>query len=234
MSRNVRDLTAAEIDKLARDAWSDAARRALDLGLPVSGSRNGRRFRYHPDGRIEDLGPVVETRATGSASALPNVDLPELYFQGDELPAAYREMAEVGLFQAKDAYERATKFEVPEQMRAFAEKGVSQARDSYAEFKQAVETHNNAVEAVLATASRGAAEYSTKLTEFMKDNAAATVEFAQELLAVKSPFGALELWNSHTRKQVQTLTAQAKELAELVRRTGAEAQANNVSNNGHP
>src|ERR1700693_5232702 len=97
MSRNVLDLTAAEIDKLARDAWSDAARQALERGLPVSGSRDGRRFRYYPDRRKEDLGPVSGLLATEPTSAMSSVDSPKLHFQGKELPEAYREMAEVRL-----------------------------------------------------------------------------------------------------------------------------------------
>src|SRR5277367_2696358 len=61
-------------------------------------------------------------------------------------------------------------FEVPEQMRAFAEKGVSQARDGYAKFKDAAETHNVTVEAVFASFSKGASEYSAKLMEILKTN----------------------------------------------------------------
>ena len=49
-------------------------------------------------------------------------------------------------------------FEVPEQVRAFAEKGVSQARDNYAKFKDAAESNNSAIEAVFATATKGANE----------------------------------------------------------------------------
>jgi hypothetical protein len=59
MRKRVVDLTAEELDKAAGDAWTAAARDALAQGLPVTGSRNGRRFRYHPDGRVEDLGPVA-------------------------------------------------------------------------------------------------------------------------------------------------------------------------------
>jgi phasin len=106
-------------------------------------------------------------------------------------------------------------FEVPEQMRALAEKGVSQARDSYAKFKDAAETHNSTIEAVFTCANKGASEYSAKLMEFMKANATSALDFAQELLAVKSPSDAMELWTSHARKQYETLAAQAKELAEL-------------------
>jgi phasin len=113
-------------------------------------------------------------------------------------------------------------FEVPEQMRAFAEKGVSQARDNYAKFKDAAETHNVTIEAVFTTAAKGASEYSTKLMEFMKANTTATLEFAQELLGIKSPAEAMELWTSHARKQAQTLAAQAKELGELTQKIAAE------------
>ena len=113
-------------------------------------------------------------------------------------------------------------FEVPEQMRAFAEKGVSQARDSYAKFKDAAETHNGTIEAVFTTASKGASEYSAKLMEIMKTNTTASLDFAQELLSVKSPTEAMELWTSHARKQFETFTAQTKQLAELSQKVAAD------------
>jgi phasin len=114
-------------------------------------------------------------------------------------------------------------FEVPEQMRAFAEKGVSQARDSYAKFKDAAETHNSTVEAVFTTVNKGATEYSAKLIEFFKANTTTSLDFAQSLFSVKSPTEAMELWTSHARKQFETLTAQAKELAELSQKVATEA-----------
>ena len=113
-------------------------------------------------------------------------------------------------------------FEVPEQMRAFAEKGVSQARDNYAKFKDVAETHNGTIEAVFTSLSKGASEYSTKLMEVMKSNTTANLNFAQELLAIRSPSEALELWTSHARKQYEALTAQAKELAELSQKVATE------------
>ena len=113
-------------------------------------------------------------------------------------------------------------FEVPEQMRAFAEKGVSQARDSYAKFKDAAETHNSTVEAVFTSLSKGSSAYSAKLIEFFKANTTSSLDFAQELFSVKSPTEAVELWTSHARKQFETYTAQAKELAELGQKVASE------------
>ena len=113
-------------------------------------------------------------------------------------------------------------FEVPEQVRAFAEKGAAQARESYAKFKDAAETHNGTVEAVFTSASKGASEYTAKLVEFMKANSNAQLDFAQQLFGAKSPSEALELWTGHTRKQLETFQAQAKELVELTQRVAAE------------
>jgi phasin len=113
-------------------------------------------------------------------------------------------------------------FEVPEQMRAFAEKGVSQARDNYAKFKDAAESHNGTVEAVFNCVSKGTSEYTAKLMEFMKANTTSNLDFAHELLGIKSPSEAVELWTGHARKQFETLSSQAKELAELGQRVASE------------
>ena len=113
-------------------------------------------------------------------------------------------------------------FEVPEQMRAFAEKGVSHARDSYAKFKDVAETNNGTIEAVFTCASKGASEYSARLMEMMKANTTASLDFAQELLGIKSPSEAVELWTSHAKKQFETLAAQAKELTELGQKVATE------------
>ena len=113
-------------------------------------------------------------------------------------------------------------FEVPEQMRAFAEKGVSQARDNYAKFKDAAESHNGTMEAVFTSASKGASAYSAKVMEFVKTNTTSALDFAQELLCAKTPSEALELWTTHTRKQFETYTVQARELTELSQKVASE------------
>lgn len=59
MKKRVVDLTALDLNQIASDAWRSAAQTALAQGQAVTGSRDGRRLRYHPDGRVEDLGPVT-------------------------------------------------------------------------------------------------------------------------------------------------------------------------------
>jgi phasin len=113
-------------------------------------------------------------------------------------------------------------FEVPEQMRAFAEKGVAQARDSYAKFKDAAESSNTAIEAVVTAATKGANDYTSKMLELVRTNTHASFDFAQELASVKSPTQFFEVWSGFARKQAEALSAQTKELAEIVQKTAAE------------
>jgi phasin len=113
-------------------------------------------------------------------------------------------------------------FEVPEQVRAFAEKGVSQARDGYARLKDVAESNNSTIEAVFASAGKGASEYSAKVMEIIKANTTASLDFAQEMISVKTPSEALELWTGHARKQFETFSAYSKELAELSQKVASE------------
>lgn len=187
MSRSIVDLTPAEIDKLAREAWSDAARQALGRGLPVSGSRDGRRFRYHPDRRLEDLGPVGGTPAIEPTLAMPNIDSPKLHFQGEELPEAYREMAEVRLSQATDVYQRA---------------------------KAEVEATTDLVE-LTKRIGKDASAYQRKLLDIARTNTNAIFDLAEKLAGAKSQAEALEMWVANCRELAETYAAQTKELAEL-------------------
>lgn len=113
-------------------------------------------------------------------------------------------------------------FQLPEQVRAFAEKGVSQARENYSKLKDAAETHNGTIEAVFTSATKGATEYSAKLLDIVKANTAASFDLAQGLVGAKTVSDALEVWTAHARQQVETVTAQTKELVELTRKVAAE------------
>jgi hypothetical protein len=69
MKKRIIDLSPDELDKFASEAWGDAARQAFAQGLPVTGSRDGRRLRYYPDGRVEDLGPVASADASDTTDS---------------------------------------------------------------------------------------------------------------------------------------------------------------------
>lgn len=73
MKKRVVDLSYAELEQFADQAWTAAARDALAQGLSIVGSKDGRLLRYNADGRIEDIGaasgsptPSVEISTTGT------------------------------------------------------------------------------------------------------------------------------------------------------------------------
>src|ERR1043165_2598074 len=57
------------------------------------------------------------------------------------------------------------KVEVPAAFREFAEKGVAQTKEAYEKFKAAAEQNTEMLETVYATASKGTTEYGLKVIE---------------------------------------------------------------------
>jgi len=124
---------------------------------------------------------------------------------------------------SNQAFFATTPFQIPEAFRAFAENGVNQARDGYQKLKAAAESNNEALEAVYASAAKGASGLTAKLVEIAQANVTSSFDFAQSLVGVGSLPEAAELVSAHTRKQFETLTVQSKELAELGQKVATEA-----------
>src|ERR1700691_5794979 len=66
-----------------------------------------------------------------------------------------------------------------------------------------------------AKAIAGGQVYNDKLLEFAQTNSKVAFDFAQNLLAIKSPSEFIERSTEHARKQFEVLTEQSKELAAL-------------------
>jgi hypothetical protein len=79
------------------------------------------------------------------------------------------------------------KMEVPAAFRDIAEKSVSQAKENYEKMKAAAEEATDLLEDTYATVSKGAADYGLKVIEVTRANANAAFDFASELMGVKSP-----------------------------------------------
>jgi len=114
------------------------------------------------------------------------------------------------------------KMEIPAAFRELAEKGVSQAKENYEKMKTAAEEATGLLEGTYATASKGASEYGFKVIEVARTNTNAAFDFATELLNTKSFSDFVELSTAHARKQFEVLTAQSKELAALAQKVATE------------
>jgi len=102
--------------------------------------------------------------------------------------------------------------------REFAEKGVTQAKDTYAKMKTAAEETTGIFETTYANAAKGTADYGLKMVEMARVNSNAAFDFVAELLAAHTLAQVVEISTSHTRKQIELATEQAKELASLAQK----------------
>ncbi len=113
-------------------------------------------------------------------------------------------------------------FEVPPAFRELAEKGVSQAKEQYEKMKSAAEEATGVMEDTYATASKGAAEYGQKVIDNARTNSNAAFDLFGALLSAKSYAEVVELSTGYARKQFETLTEQAKELNAVAQKAGTE------------
>jgi phasin len=140
---------------------------------------------------------MAEATATkAKAKPTPGIFETPKYELPNEVPAAFREFAERGVAQAKDAYER---------MRAAAEESTAVLEDTYA------------------TTAKGVTAYNLKLIECARANTNAAFDFVGQVLTAKSFSEVIELSSAHTRKQFENAAAQGKELTALAQKAAIDA-----------
>jgi len=127
---------------------------------------------------------------------MPKFEMPKSGLPNTEMPAAFREMAE---------------------------KGVEQTRDAYAKAKVASEEAIDLLENTYETAAKQATDYNHKLIEIVRANTRAAFDNVNELLGAKSPPEFIELSTAQMRKQFEIASAQNKELYALAQQVATEA-----------
>jgi phasin len=113
--------------------------------------------------------------------------------------------------------------ELPEAFREMAEKGVEQTRDAYAKAKVASEEAADLLENTYEAAAKRATDYNRKLIEITRTNTRAAFDCVHELLGVKSPSEFIALSTAQMRKQFEIVSEQNKELAALAQEIATEA-----------
>ena len=113
--------------------------------------------------------------------------------------------------------------EMPEAFREMAEKGVEQTRDAYAKAKVASEEAVDLLENTYEAAAKRATDYNRKLIAIVRTNTRAAFDNVHELLGAKSPSEFIELSNAQMRKQFEVVSAQNKELCGLAQEITTEA-----------
>jgi phasin len=114
------------------------------------------------------------------------------------------------------------KVEMPAAFRELAERGVAQAKDTYEKMKAAAEEATDVLETTYSTATKGASDYGLKVIEAARVNTNAAFDFAGELMAAKTLSEIVELSSTHARKQFEALTQQTKELSALAQKVATD------------
>ncbi len=105
-----------------------------------------------------------------------------------------------------------------ESFREFAEKGATQTKEAYAKMKEAAEDATKTVEATLESAQAGSVELGLKAIEALRTNAENSLSHMEALLGVKSVAELFELQTAFLRKQAEVVVEQAKTMQEATRK----------------
>ncbi|MBX5133607.1 phasin [Rhizobium lentis] len=104
-----------------------------------------------------------------------------------------------------------------ESFREFAERGAQQSKDAYAKLKSAGEEAGKTLEATVQTAQAGTVEIGLKAIDVLRVNAETSLSHMEALLGVKSVAEFIELQTSFLRKQAELAVDQAKSIQETTK-----------------
>jgi len=112
--------------------------------------------------------------------------------------------------------------ELPSSLVDLFEKSVARAKDAHEKVTSVMEHSTEAFEEAYTCASRGQAEYRSKIMEIARANANLAFDMAREMLEAKSPAELFESAIAHQRRQFDTAAAQMKELSALTQKVVSE------------
>jgi len=114
---------------------------------------------------------------------------------------------------------------VGEAIRHSTDLTIEQSRASYDRMRQAAEEATANIEAAVTAASSGVAELNLKAFEAVRSSADAAFEFFRAMTEAKTPADLVALQTEHIRKQVESMSAQSREFAELAGKVSVRAFA---------
>ena len=115
-------------------------------------------------------------------------------------------------------------FEIPEAVRDLAERNVEQARSAYSQFMDMARQAQEMMTRSQGAMATGAIEMQSKAMGFAEANMSAGFNFASELAKARDMQEVFEVQQRHAQKQMQTYTAQAQELGNLITAAAEKAK----------
>ena len=135
--------------------------------------------------------PKSKPKAVAAAAAETKFEMPKFEMPKFEMPKF-----EMPKFEMPN-------MEVPPAFREIAEKGLAQAKENYEKMKTAAEQATDVLEDTYATASKGCSGYGLKVIETARANTNAAFDLLGELLSAKSVSEVVELTTAYMRTPVR-------------------------------
>ena len=104
--------------------------------------------------------------------------------------------------------------DAPEQFREMAEKGAAQSKEALEKMSSATSRAADVMQNCYSAAVKGMQDYK-QVARVSHANTKTAFDFAQRMSSVKSPSEFVELSTEHAQQQLTTLTEQTKQLAAL-------------------
>jgi phasin len=159
------------------------------------------------------MAEVKATKTTKPAAAVPAFEMPAFEIPKFEMPKFdFPKLGGAGI-------------EVPAAFRDMAEKGLEQAKVNYEKMKTAAEQATDVLEETYTTATKGSADLSLKALDAARANTNAAFDFMRDLMSAKSLSEVVEVSTAHTRKQVDACVAQVKDMSAAVQKLGTDVAA---------
>ncbi len=124
--------------------------------------------------------------------------------------------------KAESAFAKAG-FEVPEMFRNVAEQGLNQTRDAYSKLKTVAEEATDALEESFGKSREGMMEFQRKSLEISKSNADAAFDLVRQLLGVTSVTDAFQLQTAFVRERFESLVDYSKDVQATCEKVANEA-----------
>jgi phasin len=105
----------------------------------------------------------------------------------------------------------------------FAQQGAQFGQDLAEKSEAAAEAAGKSVQQSYASAASDAADFNAQWIEMVRANTNASLDFAHQLIAAKSPSEALELTAAHTRRQFENFMQQSQQLSSLAQKATSDA-----------
>ena len=159
-------------------------------------------------------------KKTAAATAAPTAsDAPAPAAAEAPVPALSAALTEAAkVFEAPVA----SLTELQGNLRSVVEKGLSETRAAYSKAKSAADEASNALETSYAAAKAGVTAINAKALEALRANVDANLDFVKSVFAVKNVADYVTLQSEFTRKRIDAITGQAKEIGTLAQKCATE------------